>query len=738
MSLNPQQQEAVTTIDWPLLINAGAGSGKTHTLTERVVSMIREHQIQPKSIFCVTFTNKAAREMRERIARKLGIDAGNMNAFRDARVPLVGTFHSVAAFFLRMFAEKVGYGNDFVIYDADDCLRLVKSIMKEQNINEKEFNPRAIHSLISRAKGEWLSPDAYSTTVDSYLTSVVLDVYRLYAGKMKAQNALDFDDLLLLFRQILNHSEVLEFFHHRFSHFLVDEYQDTNLLQYEITKILASKTRNLCVVGDDWQGIYSWRGADISNIINFQKDYPEAKIINLEENYRSTKTIIHAANAVIKNNSHQMQKTLFTNKAEGEKISILEWLDEKHEADQIANTIRDTKSEDYSTFAVLYRTNGQSRLIEEALIKKNIPYRVFGGMKFYERKEIKDILAYIRVLFNPLDILSLRRIINVPSRKIGEKSLEQLEALLEREHMSIADIAENDYILQSITGVGGNGIRAFCEHYRHLRALMKEKTIAEVMEAIIKRTRYDEYLKAEYDETEYEGKMENLTEFISMASRYDGLLYPENVALFLEDIALITDQDREQDANNTAGFVSLMTVHLAKGLEFPTVFIAGAEEGIFPHSRSLVDGAALEEERRLMYVAITRAKEKLYISRAFERYNFGNYSANPKSRFLKEIPEEYLEMPVAKDTGKSIFGSSSGGLSGFGSIIQGAQSSASLAPHIKKKQNADDFAVGMRIRHPQYGTGTIVAMNGAIADIAFSGMGIKKMNVEIAPISTVS
>lgn len=562
--LNPQQQEAVNTIDGPLLINAGAGSGKTHTLTERVVSMIRDHHIMPKSIFCVTFTNKAAKEMRERITGKLGIEASNINAFRDHRLPLVGTFHSVAAFFLRMFAEKVGYGNDFVIYDADDCLRLVKSIMKAQNINEKEFNPRAIHGLISRAKGEGMNPDEYSRTVDSYLTSVVLDVYRTYAGQMKQQNALDFDDLLLLFRKILDIPEVLEYFHARFSHFMVDEYQDTNLLQYEIIKILASKSRNLCVVGDDWQGIYSWRGADIQNILSFQKDYPEAKIINLEENYRSTKTIIHAANAVIKNNSNQMQKTLFTSKGDGEKISLIDGLDEKHEADQIATKIRDSKAESYADFAILYRTNGQSRLIEEALIKKNISYRVYGGMKFYERKEIKDILAYIRVIFNPLDILSLRRIINVPGRKIGEKSLEQFENLLEREHMNITEVAENNFILESMTGIGANGIKNFCMHYKNFREISKTKTIADLMDAIVKQTRYDEYLKEEYDEMEYEGKIENINEFMSMATRYDGLVYPENIALFLEDIALITDQDREQDSENTAGHVSLMTVHLAK------------------------------------------------------------------------------------------------------------------------------------------------------------------------------
>lgn len=736
MTLNPQQKEAVKTINGPLLINAGAGSGKTHTLTQRVVSMIREHDISPKSIFCVTFTNKAAKEMRERIAHNLGIESENLNAFRDHRLPMVGTFHSTAAFFLRMFAEKVGYGDDFIIYDADDCLRLIKNIMKSQNISEKECNPRAIAGMISRAKGEGLSPDEYSRTVDSYLTTVVLDVYRQYVGELKEHNAMDFDDLLLLFRKILQFDDVLEYFHSRFSHFLVDEYQDTNLLQYEIIKILAAKTRNLCVVGDDWQGIYSWRGANIENILSFKKDYPEAKIINLEENYRSTKTIIEAANALIKNNSRQMDKTLFSNKEMGEKILILEGLDERHEAEQIANMIREKKADSYDDFAILYRTNGQSRLIEEALIKKNISYRVFGGTKFYDRKEIKDILSYIRVIFNPMDSISLRRIINVPGRKIGEKSFENFQNLLEREHMNIAEVAENNFILTAMTGVGANGIRQFCELYQRFRETARTKTIAELMEEIIRLTRYDEYLKAEYDENEYTGKMENIEEFISMASRYDGIDYPENLAHFLEDIALITDQDREQDSENTAGTVSLMTVHLAKGLEFPVVFVAGAEEGIFPHSRSLVDGGALEEERRLMYVAITRAKTHLIISRAYERYNFGSYSANPKSRFLKELPEALLENSQKnRNTSGSIFGNTPSGINTLGGIFS-VNTSKNISQKISTKKNhIGDFSVGDRVRHPQYGTGTIISINDdAVGDIAFAGMGIKKMNLEIAPI----
>ncbi len=743
--LNPAQRQAVEYIHWPLLINAGAGSGKTHTITERVVSMIREKGIDPRSIFCVTFTNKAAREMRERIATKLGIHAENINPFRTNGLPTIGTFHSVAAFFLRMFIDRLGYGKDFVIYDADDCLRTIKEIMKSQNIDEKEFNPRSIQGMISGAKGEWRGPVEYSASVDSYFGSVVLEVYKAYVGKMRKENALDFDDLLLLFRAVLEYEEVREYFHGRFEYFMVDEYQDTNTLQYEIIRILASKSRNLCVVWDDWQGIYSWRGADISNILNFKKDYKDALVINLEENYRSTKIIIEAANAVIKNNTNQMDKTLFTSNPEGEKIIMLEWLDEKHEAELITSSIRDKKEADtekkYAHFAVLYRTNGQSRLIEESLIRKNIPYRIYWGVKFYERKEIKDVLAYIRLIYNPLDSLSLKRIINVPSRKIGEKSLENLIEIMDREHMNIAQIADEPMIVESLSGIGANGIRSFVSVYKILRDLSKTESIATLMQAIINRTNYEEYLKSEYTEEELESKKENLDEFMNMASRYDGLIYPENLALFLEDIALITDQDRknEDTSENSEWTVSLMTVHLSKWLEFPHVFIAGAEDGIFPHSRTLMDAREIEEERRLMYVALTRAKEQIYISRAHERYTFGNYSANPKSRFVKEIPTEYIHIEEKRGTAQSIFGGGGSGFQSMNDIFKSTSSPSLWTPSrvTKVKNEATNFALWDRVEHVQYGVGTIVAISGAVADIAFSGTGIKKMNIEIAPVKKI-
>lgn len=752
--LNPQQQIAVDTIDWPLLINAGAGSGKTHTITERVVSMIHEKNIDPRSIFCVTFTNKAAKEMRGRIAVKLGLNPDWLNPFREHRLPMVGTFHSTASFFLRMFIDRLGYGKDFVIYDSDDCLKVIKEIMKKQNVDEKEFNPRWVYGMISQTKWKGMTPSDFSVTVDSYFASVVLEVYKEYAGRLRSDNALDFDDLLLLFRQLLDLPEVLEYFHNRFQYFMVDEYQDTNLLQYEIVRMLASQTRNLCVVGDDWQGIYSWRGADIENILSFKKDYPNAKVINLEENYRSTQVIIDAANAVIKNNSNQMKKTLFTSNPKGEKIVILEWIDEKHEADLITNVIRDSKAGSYSDFAILYRTNGQSRLLEESLIRKNIPYRVFGGVKFYERREIKDILAYIRIIFNPLDSMSLKRIINVPSRKIGEKSLENFIDILEREHLSIAEMAENEFLLNAITWIGAKGIQGFALLYKWLRELSKTASVWELMDNIIKRTGYEAYLKSEYTEEEFDGKIENLDEFLNMASRYDWLIYPENLASFLEDIALITDQDRDQEDKQVenAGFVSLMTIHLSKWLEYPTIFIAGAEEGIFPHSRSLVDASQLEEERRLMYVAITRAKTELYISRAHERYTFGNYSANPKSRFIKEIPAEYLEIESSRGSAQSIFGNGANWFASFGNMFNNSErssdslfssnswSTVSNNPSrgiIKTKNSASNFTMWDRVRHAQYGVGTIVSIRDAVADIAFSGLGIKKMNVEIAPIEKV-
>lgn len=675
--------------------------------------------------------------MRSRIAQRLGIWDGGVNPFRTPGLPMVGTFHSIAAFFLRMFIDRLGYEKDFLIYDSDDSLQIVKECMRELSIDPKEILPRSLHSAISRAKGEWLSVDIYRSTVQSFFDSVVADTYALYQKKMKAANAVDFDDLLLLFRNILHIEEVVHYFHTRFEFFMIDEYQDTNHLQYEIIHILASKTRNICVVGDDWQGIYSWRGANIENILSFSKDYPEAMIINLEENYRSTQSIIQAANHVIQNNSNQMKKNLFTHNPVGEKMLLMDGYDEKHEAEIIVKQIEVSKTDNtslYSDWAILYRTNSQSRLIEEALIRKQIPYRIFWWVKFYDRKEIKDILAYIRIIYNPYDRVSLKRIINIPGRKIGEVTSDRFVTLMNEEHSSLADICEKREILTVFPSQARESLTHFLDLYTLWRHIMLEESVSVLMDNVLKKTDYAAYLKQEYTDTEYDVKMDNLLEFLNMASYYDGMPFPENIASFLEDIALITDQDREWWESKE--MVSLMTVHLAKWLEFRNVIVAGLEEGIFPHSHSLLDLASIEEERRLMYVAMTRAKERLFLSRALERYTFWSYSANPQSRFVKEIPESLREQENTLEKNTFSFRTPLWFFESSERIEWSIRDSQRITkPALWKKQNTlSNIQLWDRVKHPQYGVGTIVSLKEVIAEIAFPWLGIKKMNIEIAPL----
>ncbi|MFZ3233570.1 MAG: UvrD-helicase domain-containing protein [Patescibacteria group bacterium] len=673
--LNDSQKIAVQHTSGPMLILAGAGAGKTHTLTERVARMVGEG-IPPSKILCVTFTNKAAKEMRERIGKKLGFEKlESVNPYRRSDLPLVGTFHSMGVYFLRLFIDRLGYGKDFVIFDEDDKIRTVKGILEDKKIDDKELPPRQAAYMISAAKNEGIGPEAYRRSADNYAKSLVADIYVEYEKRTKSMNALDFDDILLKLLLILENPEVLEYFHRRFEYFMVDEYQDTNDIQYRIVKLLASKTRNLAVVGDDWQGIYSWRGANIKNILSFERDYPDATVVKLEQNYRSTKKIIEAANAVVKCNKEALEKTLWTDNEDGDMINVIESYDEKEESRGIAEMIAEDKN--YADWAILYRTNGQSRLIEEGLIRKNIPYKVFGGVKFYERKEIKDIHSYLRLIFNPQDLVAFTRIINVPSRKLGEKSVEGLRNFMNAQNLSFSEAIER---IAEAPEIGPAAKRAFAEFgsmFAGLAEISRTACVKDLMDAVVKRTKYEDYLRNEYSKEEVEGKLENVKEFLNMASRYDGLEPRESLSLFIEDIALITDQDRTDEV----GGVSLMTIHLAKGLEFPNVVIAGAEEGLFPHSRSLMEAKAIEEERRLMYVAMTRAKKKLFITRARERYTFGNYAANPASRFLKEIPEHLVVK--ADPQPKYTFGSfgNSGGFSagGSGGGGYGAKSAGSSA-----------------------------------------------------------
>lgn len=729
--LNSEQEKAVRQIDWPLLILAGAGAGKTHTLTQRVAHMIKDIGIRWESILCVTFTNKAAKEMKDRIWKALWVEWGEISMYKNRNFPLIWTFHSIWVYFLRLFIDKIWYEKNFIIYDEDDKLRLMKDILEAKNIETKEFPARQVAYAISGSKNLWVNSSMYAKKVWNYREQIISDVFNEYEKRLKSYNALDFDDILLKTLEILQNEEVLEYFQQRFGYFLVDEYQDTNETQYKIINILASKTRNVCVVWDDWQWIYSWRWANIQNIFHFQKDYNDCCVIKLEQNYRSTKNIIESANCVIKNNSTRMDKTLWTDNEQGENIKLIEAYNEKNEAESVAEIISD-KITSWETFAILYRTNWQSRLIEEALLNKWIPYRVFGWVKFYERKEIKDILAYIRIIANPSDQMSLKRIINVPSRKIWQKSVEVLFDYAYNYWLSPIDVMDN---IDEVTELGPqarNSIKWFKDTYNEFIKFIENNSLEALMREIIKKTWYEEYLKDEYGKDEFEWKIDNLKEFENMASRYGWMDSKEALNMFLEEVALITDADKE----DVSGIkVSLMTVHLSKWLEFENVFIVWAEDGIFPHSRSLLEVKELEEERRLMYVAMTRAKKYLYISRAFERYTFGNYSANPPSRFLKEIPAEYTEKIENKKSGYWNFFWNSSTSSTFESIKD-----FSFTPKTRSLIHNDvsTFSLWDRVNHAKFWPWTIISLKESIADIAFPWwIWIKKMNIELAPIEKI-
>ena len=732
--LNESQKIAVETTEWPLLILAWAWAWKTHTLTERVAYMVKELWIAPWSILCVTFTNKAAKEMKERIWKVLWRDVEKINPYRTSDFPLLWTFHSIWVYFLRMFIDRLWYEKAFSILDEDDKLKIIKEILEEKNIDSKEFWARPIAYAISNAKNNWYSSRLFSMNVKSYFEEKVADVYATYEERLISMNCLDFDDILIRTYELLEIPEVLEYFHKRFQYFLVDEYQDTNEMQYKIMKKLASLTKNICVVWDDWQGIYSWRWANIQNIFNFQKDYTSCSVVKLEQNYRSTKTIIDAANVVIKNNLWIMEKTLWTQNDTWDKIVLVESHDEKHEAEVVAWEIRkilDEKPEEW--VAILYRTNWQSRLIEEALLMKWISYRVYWWVKFYERKEIKDILAYLRLLSNPADVISFKRIINTPTRKIWAKSVETLLSYSDNYKINPLDIIAGAHEITELTPQA----KRWCEIFRVIFDKLKEKletsSLEEVLWHVVETTEYESYLLEEYWSEEYEAKLDNIKEFRNMAARYNGIEAKDALQMFLEEIALITDADR--DENNWSNLVSLMTIHLSKWLEFDNVFIVWAEEWIFPHSRSLQESKELEEERRLMYVAMTRAKKKLYITRANERFYFGSFSANPRSRFIREIPKELTEdMGLVKNWAWSFFWFSWGWSSfSFSDLWSSWPAKKTLI-----NNDPNTFSLWDKVNHAKFWVWTIVSISWSMADIAFSwGFWIKKMNIEIAPLQKI-
>ncbi|MBO8164759.1 MAG: DNA helicase PcrA [Brevibacillus sp.] len=749
--LNPQQQEAVRTTEGPVLILAGAGSGKTRVLTQRVAYLVGEKRVAPWSILAITFTNKAAREMKERVARLVGSGADEI---------WISTFHSLCVRILRRDIDRIGYNRNFTILDAGDQLTVVKQCLNELNLDPKRYEPRAILAAISGAKNELIPPEKFAEKAGDPFQRAAAQVYERYQQRLKQNQSLDFDDLIMqtvrLFRDV---PEVLDFYQKKFRYIHVDEYQDTNRAQYALISLIAAKYRNICCVGDADQSIYKWRGADISIILNFERDYPEAKLIKLEQNYRSTKNILEAANGVIAHNVMRKEKKLWTQNPTGDKIYCYRGNTEHDEAYFVVETIRQLLAtyKTYDKFAVLYRTNAQSRVVEDVLVKSNIPYTIVGGTKFYDRKEIKDMLAYLRLIANPDDDISLTRIINVPKRSIGETTVEKIETYARAHGLSMFRA------LQEVESIGlaartTNAIRAFVEMIEQLMQMVDYLSVTELVEEMLKRTGYEQALHEEKS-LEAAARLENIGEFKSVTQEFERKSEDRSLVAFLTDLALIADVDlldeKQAEQETSEGQVTLMTLHSAKGLEFPVVFLIGMEEGIFPHSRALFDDTEMEEERRLAYVGITRAEEKLYLTHAYTRTLYGRTNSNPPSRFLMEIPEALLEdVHPAEGSGSRGFGqtyrSAAAGYAGgtaYGRMQEGGAGSFRTSPGkgtLPQHGAAAgiDWRAGDKVKHAKWGIGTVVRTKGSgddlELDIAFpSPIGVKKLLAKFAPIERV-
>ena len=631
--LNDKQYEAVINTEGPCLVIAGAGSGKTKVLTHKIAYLIGEKGAKPWDILAITFTNKAANEMKERIANLVGDNAKDI---------WMGTFHSICVRILRRFIDRIGFDSSFIIFDTSDQRTLVKNCMKDLAIDDKLFNDRSVLSEISNAKNEMLEPEQYTARSNGdFRKEKIATVYELYQKRLKENNAIDFDDIInYTIKILMENPDVLEYYANKFKYVLVDEYQDTNKAQFTLVTLLASKNGNITVVGDNDQGIYSFRGADISNILNFERDFPGTKIIKLEQNYRCTGNILKAANSVIKNNEVKYKKELWTENEEGNLPNVYQADNEYDEATYIVTQIEHLKREEYykySDFAILYRMNTQSRAIEDILRRENVPYKIVGGLKFYERKEIKDIIAYLRLIQNSADNLSLKRIINEPKRGIGKTSLDKVEALAEQNETSMYEVIKHadQYGLNRVY----LNSREFINVIEELKDKKDQLVISELIKTTLKKTGYTKALEEE-NTIEAENRIENLEEFLTVAIEFEEEYAENSLSQFLEGITLSSDIDNVEETEDS---VTLMTLHSAKGLEFPVVFLVGMEEGIFPGYKSISEPKELEEERRLCYVGITRAKEHLYLTCSKQRTIFGSTSYNPVSRFLKEIPEELLE-----------------------------------------------------------------------------------------------
>ena len=737
--LNEPQQRAVACIDGPLLIVAGAGSGKTRVLTFRIANLL-EHGVPPYRILAITFTNKAAREMRDRVDTLIGDSAHDV---------WLSTFHSFCARFLRVEIEYLGtYAKNFVIYDASDTKGLIRECLKELNIDEKHTAPGAVQSHISDAKNRLLDVKAFAAQATDFFAEQVAKVYELYQSKLCANNALDFDDLLMLTVELLsNNEEIRAKYQNKFQYILVDEYQDTNGAQYAITKLLAEGHHNICVVGDADQSIYGWRGADMRNILNFERDYPEATVILLEQNYRSTKNILAAANAVIENNLTRKKKELWTDNPTGDPITIYEGATEKNEASYIVREVERLHTMfhvKYGDIAVLYRTNAQSRNIEEAFYATGIPYAMVGSVRFYDRREIKDIIAYLRVIYNPRDTLSLLRIINVPKRGLGQTSLGRMMETAAEYRISLFELITDDQLLSTIPKLSAK-VRTALEDFAALiftfMGQVGTRPLHEIVEDMIEESGYAAALEEDKKEDNRD-RLENLREFISVAKNFeDGAEGANGLEDFLAQISLISDVDETEQSD---GNVTLMTFHAAKGLECPAVFMAGMEEGLFPHARTLLDDTEIEEERRTCYVGITRAQRRLYLTYARQRTIYGRTEMSHPSRFLAEIPEELVEHKAADFFAESahtrersdVWGR---GTSGTRRVYMPPPPQHTAADgSVIRPDSAAKFTAGDAVRHSKWGDGRIVAISGegeeAELTIAFHGEGIKKFVQKYAPI----
>jgi DNA helicase II / ATP-dependent DNA helicase PcrA len=655
-ALNPEQKRAVMCTKGPLLVFAGAGSGKTRVITNRIAYLIIEEHITPSNILAVTFTKKAAGEMQERVTSLLK----DLNA-KTPTIPTIGTFHSIGAMILRQNANELGFNNNFSIYDSDDSQKIIKELLLERDMDIKEIRPKSIAQYISAAKNEMIPPEKFRSHYGGFIEDIAAEIYPEYQKQLKAQNSVDFGDLLYLTVKMFSENEkIKEKYQQKFKYLLIDEYQDTNLAQYKFAKLLSEKHHNICVVGDDDQGIYGWRGANIKNIQSFENDFKNVTVVKLEQNYRSTKNVIKAAGCVIERNNSRVDKVLWTDNNEGETITIYQASDQENEAKYVVEQIRNQRQLGVSLkdIAVLYRTNYQSRAIEEVLLKSGLPYKLVGGFRFYERKEIKDIISYLRVCFNIKDELSMDRIINTPTRKIGLKSLAKLHELVNQSGCTLGEFLVGAYIslnpeykgeakiTERVLATIGS-LQKDWEKYLHVVNLFgnmyffsKGKDLSEIIDHILEKTKYVEWFDDHTEESEM--KKENIVELKNVAHSYSQKYEEKSLEMFLNEINLI-EQEQDKNQDGSGNYVNLMTLHSSKGLEFDYVFMVGMEEGLLPHSRSFMEEDEMEEERRLCYVGITRAKQKLFLTFAERRQTRGGYSSQIPSRFLGEIPQEICD-----------------------------------------------------------------------------------------------